>query len=298
MYRNLPVNLASVMLDEKAINCWDEGVLISHIPEYTPGMEANSYYFGHPEWGKNYLDACHRDEKFVELWQAVINNWDNQIVVDIGCGPGNVYAAIKESCGKPSQLLGVDISLGALKKAQEIGYTPVLADAHHLPFISGFADIVVLNACLHHCDDMAKVLAEAARIVRPGGLLITDHDPQFTASNFRGLGLLLWEARLPLYRFFKRGGHATTEEQSWGLAAEIHHKPGKGLKPEMCYEVLEASGFQVKLYPHNHEAGAAALKGNYGTSFLRCRIAQVLSGINPNSAAAALLLMCVARKNR
>jgi SAM-dependent methyltransferase len=59
------------------------------------------------------------------------------------------------------------------------------------PFVDAFADLVVLNATLHHCDDMAKVLAEAARLVRPGGMLVTDNDPQVTAWNWKGLGLLL-----------------------------------------------------------------------------------------------------------
>ena len=64
--------------------------------------------------------------------------------------------------------------------AQKIGYMPVLADAQYLPFVSGFADIVTLNAALHHCDDMVQALTEAARLVCPGGLLITDHDPQIS----------------------------------------------------------------------------------------------------------------------
>jgi ubiquinone/menaquinone biosynthesis C-methylase UbiE len=298
MLNKIPEKLSKILIAEDIINAWDEGIWICKIAHPTPAIEANSYYFGHPEWGKNYFAACHRDEKFIELWQAAINRWDNKIVVDIGCGPGNIYASLKDYCGEPSQLLGVDVSLGALKMAQAIGYTPVLADAQQLPFVSEFADIVMLNACLHHCDDMGKVLAEAGRLVRPGGLLVTDHDPQLTAYQFRGLGLMLWQARLTLYRLLKRGGHSTTEEQFWGLAAEVHHKPGEGTTPQMYKDVLKPLGFTVELYPHNHKVGAAALQGDYGSSFWRCRMAQRLSAINPDSAEAALSLMCIARKNR
>lgn len=39
---------------------------------------------------------------------------------------------------------------------------------------------------------MNKVLVEAARLVRPGGLLISDHDPQRSAWNWKGLGMLLY----------------------------------------------------------------------------------------------------------
>jgi ubiquinone/menaquinone biosynthesis C-methylase UbiE len=275
---------------------WDEDIVVCKILHSTPAIEANSYYFGHPQWGLNYFDACHRDERFVELWQAVIGNWDGKVVVDIGCGPGNLYAALKESCGEPELLIGVDVSLGALKMARQLGYTTVLADAQNLPFVSGFADIVMLNACLHHCDDMAKVLQEAAKLVRPGGLLITDHDPQLSAYQLKGLGLLLWELRLPIYKCLQRGGHSTTEEQRWGLATEVHHKANDGITPETFYEVLEPQGFAVQLYPHNHTVGAEALKGNYGRPFWKYRVAQILSGIDPKSPEAALSLMCVATR--
>lgn len=281
---------------ENNIDRWNEGILICKIPNLTPGIQANSHYFGHPEWAKNYFTACHRDEKFIALWQAVISSWHGKIVVDIGCGPGNVYASLKESCGEPELLIGVDVSYGALKMSQQLGYTPVLADAQNLPFISGFADIVIANACLHHCDDMAKTLGEAARLVRPGGFLITDHDPQRTAYQLRGLGGLLWNARLPIYRKIKRGGHSTNEEQFWGLRSEIHHKPGDGVTPKLYYQILEPLGFTVRLYPHNHTVGAEVLQGNYGRSSWKCRLAQILSGINPELPEAALSLMCVATR--
>ncbi|ACK73858.1 Methyltransferase type 11 (plasmid) [Gloeothece citriformis PCC 7424] len=288
------LTLSSYLKSDKILEQSNEGILMCKIPNPSPGMQANTCYFGHPQWAKNYLEACHRDENFINLWQTVIYSWRDKIVVDIGCGPGNLYASLKESCGKPGLLIGVDVSDGALKMAQQIGYTPLLADAHNLPLISSFADIVMANACLHHCDDMAKVLAEAARLVRPGGLLITDHDPQQTAYNFRGLGLLLWQIRLPLYRLLKRGGHSTDDEQFWSIATEVHHKPGDGITPELYYQVLEPLGFKVQLYPHNHTVGAKVLQGNYGKSFWRCRIAQRLSGINPDTPQAALSLMCVA----
>ena len=65
MSPNLPQNLANMMLDENNVHSWDEEVLICEIPEYTSAIKANSYYFGHPEWGSNYLAACHRDEKII-----------------------------------------------------------------------------------------------------------------------------------------------------------------------------------------------------------------------------------------
>ncbi|MEH1920168.1 class I SAM-dependent methyltransferase [Nostoc sp.] len=271
-----------------------QNILNFPISTLSLAIKANIYYFGHPEWAKNYFENCHRDQKFKSCWQAAMGSWDQKIVVDIGCGPGNLYATLG---GKPQLLIGVDISDGALSMAQRLGYTPVKADAHQLPFIDNFADVVVLNATLHHCDNMEVVLEEAARLVRPGGILITDHDPQLTAWNFQGLGLWLWNFRLWLYRLIKRGGHTSAVEQTWALATEVHHRPGDGVTPELYYKVLVSKGFHVKIYPHNHTVGAEVLLGNYGKSNKKYRLAQLCSGINPNSPLAALSLMCVATRH-
>jgi ubiquinone/menaquinone biosynthesis C-methylase UbiE len=166
------------------------------IPCYSSSMQANSYFFGHPEWGQEYFEKSHRHDKFRARWQAATGSWDGKVVVDIGCGPGNLYATVG---GAPKVLIGVDISPGALKMAEKIGYTCLLADAHNLPFIDGFADLVVANAVIHHCDDMSRVLSEAARLVKPGGLLVTDKDSQATALALKGLGLFLRNIRFNLY---------------------------------------------------------------------------------------------------
>jgi SAM-dependent methyltransferase len=287
--------LLQYLTDEPAAR-WENNILVYPISRITPGLEANSVYFGHPVWGKNYLAACHRDAIFTERWQTVIGNWQDKIVVDIGCGPGNLGASLLGRCGTPRLLIGVDVSRGALEMAQETGYTTVLADAQELPFVDGFADIVTINASLHHCDDMAKMLAEAARIVKPGGLLITDHDPQLASSDYKGLGLLLWNFRLPLYLMLKRGGHATPEEQRWAQGTEIHHQPGDGITADLYYQTLEPLGFVVNLYPHNRSAGAGVLNGELGKLPLKCYVAQKLSGIKTNAAETAMLIFCVARR--
>lgn len=266
------------------------------IPHLTHSMKANSYYFGHPEWSRNYLNACHQYKEFKLRWLAATGSWQNKIVVDIGCGPGNLYASLRDRCGVPQKLIGVDISLGALKIAQEIGYTPVLADAQNLPFVSGFADLVTLNATVHHCDDMAKVLQEAARLVRPGGLLVTDHDPQKTAWGDNAIGRLLWNIRLPFYRLLKRGGHATPEEQFWSTATEAHHRPGAGVTPELFHQALEPMGLTINLYPHNQKVGAEVFQGVRGRQAWNMRLVQRLSGVDPDTWEGAIIIMCVAKR--
>ena len=257
-------------------------------------MGGNAAYFGHPDWGRLYFEACHRDPAFIERWQQATGSWNDKVVVDIGCGAGNVYASLG---GAPKLLIGVDISLGALQMASSIGYQPLCADAQELPLQSGCADIVVLNATLHHCDDMDAVLREAARLVRPGGVLVTDHDLQRSAWDFKGVGWLLWELRLPMYRILKRGGHGSESEQLCALASEAHHTPGDGLDREFYPAILEPLGFDVQVYPHSHLQGASIFAEPPQQPERRFRFAQRLSGIDPASPDGALSLMCVARRS-
>lgn len=275
---------------------WQKDILICPIPVFTKGMQANRYFFGHPQWGREYFETSHRTETYRERWRAAMGSWDGKIVVDIGCGPGNVYATIG---GSPKLLIGVDISLGALEMAREIGYTPILADAHHLPLIDGFADIVVANATVHHCDDMSRILAEAARLVRPGGMLFTDQDPQRSAWNFKGLGLFLRDIRYPLYWLTRSQYYIPPDKRNARWKTEVNNqRPGDGIVPELYYQVLEPLGFEVNLYPHNHDLGAEVLEGNYGRLPRKFRLSQKLSGINPDTPEAAQSIMCIAKRHK
>jgi ubiquinone/menaquinone biosynthesis C-methylase UbiE len=273
----------------------DKGVYLSDsIPNPSEAIIANAYYFGQQEWAEEYLKYCHREETFIRRWNAAIGSWDDKVVVDIGCGPGNIFASLQ---GKPKVLIGVDVAPKSLEIASSIGYTPLLADATHLPFKSGIADVVVLNAALHHCEHMEDVLAEAARIVKPGGLLVTDHDPQLSAWNYKGVAKLLWNIRLIVYKILGKGFHKTDSQQHWGLACEIHHKPGHGVTKELFETVLQPEGFDVRVYPHNHTKGEEVIQGELGKASFKYRLGNLLSGRNPGASKSALTLMCIARKS-
>ncbi len=266
----------------------------AEITRFTSSMAANSYFFGHPIWGKEYFETSHRHHLFRDRWQAATGSWDDKIVIDIGCGPGNLYATIG---GSPKMLIGVDISPGALKMAKECGYMPLLADAQNLPLADGCADLVVANATIHHCDDMAKVLAEAARLVKPGGILVTDKDAQSTALDLKGIGLILREMRFFFYWAMGSEYYLSPEYRNARQATETHNnKPGDGITPDVYYKTLEPLGFEVNIFPHNHDLGIEVLAGAIGKMPWRRRLAQRLSGIDPDTPESAQSIMCVAKK--
>lgn len=95
-------------------------------------------------------------------------------IIDVGCGDG---ALVRLLAGRGAHVLGVECAPRQLAKARA---QPPIADeeivegfAQALPAADCSADVVVFFNSLHHvpAPDMATALAEAARVLKPGGLL-------------------------------------------------------------------------------------------------------------------------------
>lgn len=112
---------------------------------------------------------------------------------------------------------------------------------------------------------MDAVLSEGARRVKPDGLLITDHDPQLSAWDCKGLAA-------------RHGFHKTGSQQWWGLKTEVRHCLGDGVTREFFLRSLEPLGFEVEVHAHNHQVGSDALEGIVGPAHWTYRLGNLLSG--------------------
>jgi ubiquinone/menaquinone biosynthesis C-methylase UbiE len=91
-------------------------------------------------------------------------------VVEIGIGTGVVALGLRQ-LGR--DVIGVDLAPAMLARAVErVGPAVTVADAERLPFADGAADAALFVWVLQVVPDVARVLAEAARIVRPGGRVV------------------------------------------------------------------------------------------------------------------------------
>jgi SAM-dependent methyltransferase len=126
-------------------------------------------------------------------------------VVDVGCG-GGAYTRAWHELGAAT-VTGVDFSGPILDAAREgHGDLPGVAFRHGDAAATGLpddcADVVFQRALIHHVPDLAAVAAEAARLLRPGGvLLIQDRTPEDVAvpgstSHSRGWLLAIFSRLL------------------------------------------------------------------------------------------------------
>src|SRR3954470_5546474 len=107
-------------------------------------------------------------------------------VVDIGCG-GGTYTRAWHGLGAGT-VTGVDISTPILASARAAhrdltGVTFRIGEASATGLPDGCADVVFERALVHHVRDLGPVATEAARLLRPGGvLLIQDRTPEDVAQ--------------------------------------------------------------------------------------------------------------------
>lgn len=95
-----------------------------------------------------------------------------EAVLDLGCGPGETAAGIKERFGAACRVIGLDLAPGMLDEARRHHGERVrwlCGDAAALPLADASLDLVVSNLAIQWCPDLEAVLAEVQRVLRPGG---------------------------------------------------------------------------------------------------------------------------------
>jgi ubiquinone/menaquinone biosynthesis C-methylase UbiE len=126
------------------------------------------------------LELRGKDPTFVAYREAYLELIDlprSAAVLEIGCGTGVVTRAIAARDGFAGTVTGIDqsphfIAVGESLAANDgVGDRVEFAvgDAHALDFADATFDAAVAHTLVSHVRDPLAVLAEAARVVRPGG---------------------------------------------------------------------------------------------------------------------------------
>jgi SAM-dependent methyltransferase len=99
-------------------------------------------------------------------------------VLDLGSGAGMDSLLAARRVGTTGRVVGVDLCREMVEKARSNAETLGLrnvefveADIENVPLPDGSVDVVISNGVFNLCLDKPKVLAEAFRVLRPGGRL-------------------------------------------------------------------------------------------------------------------------------
>lgn len=149
------------------------------------------------------------------------------VVLDIGCGTGFPMIELAERLGRSARVHGVDPSGAALARARKKlsvkGVTNVTLHETHaeqLPLGDLTVDLIVSNNGFNNCSDLDAVLAECARVARPGAQLVYTYNlPESMHELYSTYDTLLLELgmteareRLAAHIFVRRKPLAFTTE--------------------------------------------------------------------------------------
>ena len=106
-------------------------------------------------------------QRAIELLEAA----PGMRVLDLACGPGNLTARVAPLVFPGGAVVGVDLAPGMIERARKrriAGATFEVMDIEQLAFPDASFDAALCGHGLQFVPDLARALAEARRVLRPG----------------------------------------------------------------------------------------------------------------------------------
>jgi ubiquinone/menaquinone biosynthesis C-methylase UbiE len=157
--------------------------------------------------------------------------------LDLGTGSGLVTRC---ATGLFTFRIGLDLSATIMALNRDSFDAAVVADTNCLPFSNKSFDVVTCFAVLHHLFSFEALVAELARILKPGGVFYCDHDMDVSFSK---------RFRFPLSLYRKmRNSYARYSEACSTITADIYHLAEwheDGVDSGHLVTLLQRSGFSV-----------------------------------------------------
>ena len=120
---------------------------------------------------------------FYEMYRreviARVTGVPNREILEVGCGEGMMFEGTSIS---PVQM---DVSMRRVRFARDKGQQAICGDGYHIPFADGSFTVVLLIAMLEHTSEPWRVLAEARRVLKPGGraIIVVPNDVTMSAGR-------------------------------------------------------------------------------------------------------------------
>ena len=179
-----------------------------------------------------------------------------QHLLDIGCGAGFLSLRLAGAV-TPGELHGVDIEPSQVDAARALAADRgcsnaafQVADALDLPFADGSFDIVHMGGLLLHVADTAQALAEAKRVLKPGGMLACRDLLAHSSFAYPELGVMRrsWEVFTDLIA--ADGGHPLIAREMKG---HLQQAGFADIRVSFAMETHQAPEEVEYFYPHDQE---------------------------------------------
>ncbi|MFB6101568.1 MAG: methyltransferase domain-containing protein [Haloplanus sp.] len=143
-------------------------------------------------------------------------------VLDLAGGTGRAARAVTDPgpgrSGRAPEAVTVDAARAMLRRAADRGSAAVQGDAGRLPLRDAVVDAVVVLDALHHLPAPEAALAEAERVLRPGGVLVIR---EFDPETLRGRALAASERLVGFDSTFRGPDVTAAAVDDAGLTATV-----------------------------------------------------------------------------
>lgn len=131
---------------------------------------------------------------------------DGGRALDVCCGTGMLTIELAKVCGRTGSVTGLDFCDNMLKQAAlniaQTGFgnriTTLQGNAMHLPFDTAVFDCATIAFALRNVPDIKQTISEMARVVKPGGTVVSLELAKPSFPVFKQLYYLYFEQLLPL----------------------------------------------------------------------------------------------------
>ena len=172
--RRLATRLGAPFLDV-------EDELRSYYESRAHELDELALTYEHPARYKRFFYQS-RSRAVLEALQA----WPGERILEIGCGSGlytrelaRAQARVTATDYAPSPLAQAKRNVGRLAPRVEFR----IEDAQRLSFTDESFDKVLMSEVVEHVPEPGRAIAEAARVLRPGGLLVASTPSRFSPLN-------------------------------------------------------------------------------------------------------------------
>jgi SAM-dependent methyltransferase len=120
---------------------------------------------------------------FYEMYRreviARVTGVPNHEILEVGCGEGMMFE------GTAIAPVQMDVSMRRVRFARDKGQSAICGDGYHILFADASFSVVLLIAMLEHTSEPWRVLAEARRVLKPGGrvIIVVPNDVTMSAGR-------------------------------------------------------------------------------------------------------------------
>ena len=110
-----------------------------------------------------------KDTDFIDAFLGMLKHVNYNTILEVGVGTG---AMAKQVADRIGPLTGIDISQEMINHIDHPGVTPMIANAHDLPFDDASFELIYMRNVIHYIDNPILAFSEIHRCMKKSGTFL------------------------------------------------------------------------------------------------------------------------------